>query len=73
MLQKAREADLVLGSRYVENGGTVNWRLGRKILSRGGSLYARTCCSARSNHFRGMRHTSSTYSSTFETVGRSDV
>ena len=41
MLQKAREADLVLGSRYVENGGTVNWRLGRKILSRGGSLYAR--------------------------------
>jgi dolichol-phosphate mannosyltransferase len=34
--------DLVLGSRYVEGGGTVNWGLGRQFLSRGGSLYART-------------------------------
>jgi dolichol-phosphate mannosyltransferase len=42
MLAKAREADLVLGSRYVPGGGTVNWRLGRRLLSRGGSLYART-------------------------------
>jgi dolichol-phosphate mannosyltransferase len=37
-----READLVLGSRYVEGGGTVNWGPLRQILSRGGSLYART-------------------------------
>jgi dolichol-phosphate mannosyltransferase len=35
-------ADLVIGSRYVKGGGTVNWGTGRKILSRGGSLYART-------------------------------
>ena len=42
MLARAREADLVLGSRYVEGGGTVNWGLGRRILSKGGSLYART-------------------------------
>ncbi len=35
-------ADLVLGSRYVPGGGTVNWGVGRKIISRGGSLYART-------------------------------
>jgi dolichol-phosphate mannosyltransferase len=35
-------ADLVLGSRYVEGGGTVNWGIGRKLLSRGGSLYARS-------------------------------
>lgn len=35
-------ADLVLGSRYVHGGGTVNWGVGRKIISRGGSLYART-------------------------------
>jgi len=34
--------DLVLGSRYVDGGGTVNWGVGRKIISRGGSLYART-------------------------------
>jgi len=35
-------ADLVLGSRYVPGGGTVNWGTGRKIISRGGSLYARS-------------------------------
>jgi len=37
----AQDADLVLGSRYVPGGGTVNWGLGRKLISRGGSLYAR--------------------------------
>ncbi|MCB9639834.1 MAG: polyprenol monophosphomannose synthase [Myxococcales bacterium] len=37
-----KEADLVLGSRYVHGGGTKNWPIRRKILSRGGSLYART-------------------------------
>jgi dolichol-phosphate mannosyltransferase len=42
LLLAAREADLVLGSRYVPGGGTVNWGLGRKLVSRGGSLYART-------------------------------
>ncbi len=35
-------ADLVLGSRYVSGGGTVNWGPLRKFISRGGSLYART-------------------------------
>ena len=35
-------ADVVVGSRYVPGGGTVNWGVGRKIISRGGSLYART-------------------------------
>jgi dolichol-phosphate mannosyltransferase len=34
-------ADLVLGSRYVEGGGTRNWGLGRRAVSRFGSLYAR--------------------------------
>jgi len=42
LLEKARQADLVLGSRYVPGGGTVNWGLGRRIISRGGSFYART-------------------------------
>src|SRR5579863_9833851 len=36
-----RGADLVLGSRYVDGGGTVNWGPVRKLISRGGSLYAR--------------------------------
>jgi dolichol-phosphate mannosyltransferase len=35
-------ADVVIGSRYVGGGGTANWGLGRKIISRGGGLYART-------------------------------
>lgn len=35
-------ADLVVGSRYVPGGGTENWGLGRKVISKGGSLYART-------------------------------
>jgi dolichol-phosphate mannosyltransferase len=35
-------ADLALGSRYVPGGSTVNWGLGRRLVSRGGSLYART-------------------------------
>ncbi|MBL8951553.1 MAG: polyprenol monophosphomannose synthase [Myxococcaceae bacterium] len=43
MLNEAEAgSDLVIGSRYVEGGGTVNWGPGRKVLSRGGSLYART-------------------------------
>jgi len=42
MLEAARGADLVLGSRNIPGGGTVNWGVGRKIISRGGSLYART-------------------------------
>jgi dolichol-phosphate mannosyltransferase len=42
MLAAAEQADLVLGSRYVEGGGTVNWGAMRKVISQGGSLYART-------------------------------
>jgi dolichol-phosphate mannosyltransferase len=38
----AQGADVVVGSRYVAGGGTENWGVGRKIISRGGSLYART-------------------------------
>jgi dolichol-phosphate mannosyltransferase len=36
----AEEADLVIGSRYVPGGGTRNWGLVRRLISRGGSLYA---------------------------------
>jgi dolichol-phosphate mannosyltransferase len=34
-------ADLALGSRWVDGGGTVNWGIVRRVISRGGSLYAR--------------------------------
>ena len=34
-------ADLALGSRYVPGGGVRNWGLVRRVISAGGSLYAR--------------------------------
>jgi dolichol-phosphate mannosyltransferase len=37
----AEEADLVLGSRYVRGGAIRNWGLVRRLVSAGGSLYAR--------------------------------
>src|SRR5207248_3633615 len=42
LIDAAGEADLVLGSRYVEGGGVQNWGLTRRFVSAGGSLYART-------------------------------
>jgi len=40
-LEALKEADLVLGSRYVEGGGVENWPLPRKFISIGGSVYSR--------------------------------
>lgn len=41
LIAGAGAADLVLGSRYVEGGGVEgDWGVGRRIVSRGGSLYA---------------------------------
>jgi dolichol-phosphate mannosyltransferase len=41
LLAATENADLALGSRYVEGGGTRNWSLARRAVSRFGSLYAR--------------------------------
>jgi len=41
LLEAARRADLVLGSRYVPGGGISDWGPLRKAISRGGSAYAR--------------------------------
>jgi dolichol-phosphate mannosyltransferase len=41
LIEAAADADLVLGSRYAPGGGTENWGLLRRIVSRGGSFYAR--------------------------------
>ena len=40
LIEAADRADLVLGSRYVPGGGVTDWGLGRRLVSRGGSLYA---------------------------------
>jgi dolichol-phosphate mannosyltransferase len=42
LIAAAADCDLVLGSRYVIGGGVSNWGLARRLLSRGGSWYART-------------------------------
>ena len=34
-------ADLVIGSRYVKGGGVRNWGILRRLVSRGGSIFAR--------------------------------
>lgn len=40
LIEASDRADLVLGSRYVRGGGVTDWGLGRRLISRGGSLYA---------------------------------
>jgi dolichol-phosphate mannosyltransferase len=35
-----RDADLVLGTRWMPGGGTVGWPLHRRLVSRGGTLFA---------------------------------
>ena len=40
LIAAAHDADLVLGSRYAPGGGTANWGLLRRVVSRGGCLYA---------------------------------
>jgi dolichol-phosphate mannosyltransferase len=46
-------ADLALGSRYVPGGGTANWGIGRRIVSWGGSLYARLVLGVRIRDLTG--------------------
>ena len=40
LVAAAQDADVVLGSRYASGGGTRNWGIVRRLISRGGSLYA---------------------------------
>jgi dolichol-phosphate mannosyltransferase len=49
----ANGADLALGSRYVEGGGTENWGRGRRFVSAGGSFYARTLLGVRIRDLTG--------------------
>jgi dolichol-phosphate mannosyltransferase len=41
LLEALRDADLVIGSRWVTGGSVTNWSAGREVLSRGGNLYVR--------------------------------
>lgn len=39
-IEAAEEADLIIGSRYITEGDTLNWPLRRRLLSQLGNLYA---------------------------------
>lgn len=41
MLGHLKNHDLIIGSRYIPGGGVANWPWFRRLLSRGGSFYAR--------------------------------
>lgn len=41
LLEAARDADLVIGSRWIRGGAVVNWPLQRKVLSVGANLYTK--------------------------------
>ncbi|MDQ3121590.1 MAG: polyprenol monophosphomannose synthase [Actinomycetota bacterium] len=60
LIAAASEADLVLGSRYVEGGGTQNWGLLRRFVSRGGCIYAQVLLGVRvrdlTGGFKCFRH-----------------
>jgi dolichol-phosphate mannosyltransferase len=53
LLSAAREADLVLGSRYVEGGGVADWGVVRRSISRGGGIYARWILGVRVHDLTG--------------------
>ena len=49
----AADADLVIGSRYVPDGGVTAWEWHRRLLSLGGCLYARTVLGVPVNDLTG--------------------
>ncbi len=49
----ADRADLVIGSRYTAGGGVEDWGLVRRIISRGGSLFARVVLGLRPHDLTG--------------------
>ena len=46
-------ADLVIGSRYTRGGAVEDWGLGRRVVSRGGSLFARIVLGLGQNDLTG--------------------
>jgi dolichol-phosphate mannosyltransferase len=53
LLAAAEEADLALGSRYVEGGAVRNWGVLRRFVSAGGSSYARVLLGVRIRDLTG--------------------
>jgi dolichol-phosphate mannosyltransferase len=53
LIAATEEADLALGSRYVEGGEIANWGAVRRAISAGGSLYARLLLSVPTRDLTG--------------------
>ncbi len=53
LLEAVKEADLVIGSRYVKGGGVKNWPWYRLLISKGGGIYARTVLGLSVGDFTG--------------------
>ena len=50
---EAGSADLVIGSRYTKGGGVEDWGLARRVISRGGSLFAKVVLRLPANDLTG--------------------
>jgi len=50
---EAGAADLVIGSRYTTGGRVVDWGIARRVVSRGGSLFARIVLGLPANDLTG--------------------
>lgn len=53
MVEKLNEFDLVIGSRYIRNGGTLNWNFKRKLISKFGNFYSRLILGVKINDLTG--------------------
>jgi dolichol-phosphate mannosyltransferase len=53
LVEAAADSDLVLGSRYARGGGTENWGVLRRLVSRGGCLYAQVLLGVRVKDLTG--------------------
>jgi dolichol-phosphate mannosyltransferase len=71
MLAALRDADLVLGSRYIPGGTVQNWPKSREFLSRGANVYARLALGIRikdaTGGYRAYR------ASTLRQIGLADI
>lgn len=53
LIEASDHADVVLGSRYIAEGGVEDWSLIRRLISRGGSAYARLVLGVRVRDLTG--------------------
>jgi dolichol-phosphate mannosyltransferase len=53
MLNTLKTSDVAIGSRYVKGGGTLNWSFLRRMISKGGGIYARWILNAPIKDFTG--------------------